>query len=95
MRIGGLALAALCGACAEAPPPLPVAQAPAYESCQEKAQSMTDALLAGRDEPGTSTIESDGDNWRIHYAGSGENHSGALTFYVEKRRCQVVRTVVE
>ena len=56
---------------------------------------MTDALLAGRGEPGTSTIESDGDNWRIHYAGRGENQTGAVTFYVEKRRCQVIRSIVE
>lgn len=56
---------------------------------------MTDALLAGRAEPGSSTIESDGDNWRIHYVGQGESQRHALTFYVEKRRCEVIHTVVE
>jgi hypothetical protein len=56
---------------------------------------MTDALLAGRADPGSSTIESDGDNWRIHYTGHGESQRGAVTFYVEKRRCEVLRTVVE
>lgn len=87
-----LAVAALCAACAEAPPPPPPAPMPTYESCQERAQSITDQLVAGTTSEGsTSTIESDGDNWRIQYA--GHNGHGA-TFFVDKHSCRVVRSLL-